>query len=224
MRNLHQKILMLGVLVFAVSGAAQQMMINFDSDSAGKMAAGWTSAMTHTGGEQRWEVIRDDSAPSMPYVLAQLSTDATGRRYPLAVYDGVSCVNGDLSVKLKAISGRVDASGGLVWRYRDENNYYVVRANALEDNVVLYKVENGRRSSLAPKGTPARTYGVDVAVAGQTWHILRVTFQGPLFTVYLNGEKLFEVEDTTFTQEGKTGLWTKADAVTHFDDFEVIPE
>jgi hypothetical protein len=125
-------------------------------------------------------------------------------------------------VKFKPVSGEVDRAAGLVWRYRDENNYYIVRANALEDNVVLYKVEEGKRTSLAPKGTPQGTYGVDREVPSGRWSALKVVVEGPSFTVFFDGEKLFEVEDKTFTGAGRVGLWTKADSVTYFDDFEVL--
>ncbi len=222
MNKLWTTFLLLIALVFLISGAAQAETINFESDSIGPLPSDWTSAMTHSGGPPRWEIVRDDTAPSKPNVLAQLSSDNTRGRYPLAVLNKVSGKDGDLRVKFKAVSGEVDASGGLVWRYLDENNYYIVRANALEDNVVLYKVENGNRSSLAPKGTARETYGVETNISAQTWHTIRVAFQGSLFTVYFNGEKLFEVEDTTFTAAGKVGLWTKADSVTHFDDFQVV--
>jgi len=210
------------VLAFVLSGALLAAeTVNFDSATVGAVPDGWTATMTHTGGSPQWEVMKDSSAPSPPNVLAQTSSDRTNGRYPLAIYNEVSGTNGKLTMRFKPISGEVDASGGLVWRYRDENNYYVVRANALEDNVVLYKVENGRRSSLAPKGTAARTYGMKHTIPAKTWSTLGVTFEGNLFTVYYNGGKLFEVEDSTFTGAGKTGLWTKADSVTHFDDFQV---
>ena len=195
--------------------------INFEKEPTGSVPSGWSVAMTHTGGPLRWEIRRDDSAPTPPNVLAQVSDDRTSARYPLAIYQGVDVQNGELSVRLKPMSGKVDASGGLVWRYQDENNYYVVRSNALENNTVLYKVENGKRSSFAPKGTSPGTYGVKHPVAMQSWARLSVKFQGNLFTVFFNGEQLFQVEDDTFTAGGKVGLWTKADAVTHFDDFRI---
>jgi hypothetical protein len=118
----------------------------------------------------------------------------------------------------------VDQAAGIVWRYRDPNNYYIVRANALENNVVLYKVQDGVRLSIAPKGLPSRAYGVKHAVAHGTWATLRVTFRGELFTVFLNGERLFEAEDRSLPAAGKTGLWTKGDSVTYFDDFEAKPD
>lgn len=195
--------------------------INFDNAGPGTVPPGWTVAMTHKGGAPKWEVVKDDSAPSKPNVLAQVSNDVTGGRFPLAVYDNANLKDGVLSVRFKAVSGGVDQAAGLIWRYKDPDNYYITRANALEDNVVLYKVEKGQRTSLAPKGTPSKTYGVKHRVPKQTWNTLSVAFQGNFFTVSFNGQKLFDVEDSTFTTAGKVGLWTKADSVTYFDDFQV---
>lgn len=177
--------------------------------------------MTHTGGSPKWEVRADESAPSKPNVLAQVSNDATAGRFPLAIWNGASLRNGTVSVKFKTVSGDVDQGAGLVWRYRDPNNYYIVRANALENNVVLYKVENGERRSLAPKGSASKTYGMKHEVPKQTWSTLSVSFHGTLFTVSFDGQKLFDVEDSTFSGAGKTGLWTKSDSVIYFDDFQV---
>jgi len=209
------------VAVCAASNCSRAEMINFDATPVGALPPGWTSAMTHAGGAPRWEVAADSTAPSKPNVLAQLSNDPTDGRFPLAILEKANFKDGELSVRTRAISGKVDQGAGLVWRYRDPNNYYLVRANALEDNVVLYKVERGRRSSIAPKGTAHGTYGVKHKVPSQVWNTLRVTFQGSQFAVYFNGQRLFEVEDATFTEAGKAGLWTKADSVIHFDDFEV---
>lgn len=213
------KLLTLMVVIAFAAPAAETF--NFDSASSGALPAGWTSAMTHDGGAPKWEVVKDDSAPSKPNVLAQTSTDRTGGRFPLAILNKEELKNGEIRVKFKPVSGKGDQAAGIVWRYRDENNYYLVRANALENNVVLYKVEGGKRTSLAPKGTPANTYGVKHPVPTQVWSTLAVSFQGNLSTVFLNGQKLFEVEDRTFPDAGKVGLWTKADSVTHFDDFHV---
>lgn len=196
-------------------------LVNFDNAAPGALPAGWTAAMTHKGGAPKWEIVKDDSAPTKPNVLAQVSTDATGGRFPLAVYQKASVRDGTLSVKFKAVSGGVDQAAGLVWRYKDPDNYYIVRANALENNVVLYKVEKGERVALAPKGTPSKTYGVKRKVPKQTWNGLSVSFQGTIHTVSFDGQKLFEVEDSTFTTAGKVGLWTKADSVTYFDDFQI---
>ena len=208
------------LLVFAALCRAQT--INFDSAAVGSVPAGWTVAMTHTGGAPKWEVLKDDTAPSQPNVLAQTSTDRTSGRFPLAIYEKANLTNGALTVKFKPVSGTGDQAAGMVWRYKDPDNYYIVRANALEDNVVLYKVEAGKRISLAPKGTPTKTYGVKHPVPSGVWSTLSVSFQGNLFTVSFNGHKLFEVEDSTFTESGKVGLWTKADSVTYFDDFQAV--
>jgi len=155
-------------------------------------------------------------------VLAQVSNDRTAGRFPLAVWDGLNVKDGTVTVKFKAMSGTVDQGAGLIWRYRDPSNYYIVRANALEDNLVLYKVQNGERVSLVPKGTVSNAYGVKHKVLKQTWSTLSVSFQGKLFTVSLDHQKLFDVEDSTFTAAGRTGLWTKSDSVIYFDDFQVV--
>ena len=178
-------------------------------------------AMTHTGGAPRWEILKAETAPSRPNVFAQVSDDNTGARFPLAIYDKANLKDGALTVKCKPVSGAGDQTCGMVWRYRDPDNYYIVRANALENNVVLYKVEGGKRVSLAPRGTPPKTYGVKHPVPSGKWSTLKVTFQGDLFTVYMDGQKLFQVEDSTFQNAGKAGLWTKADSVTLFDDFQI---
>jgi hypothetical protein len=107
-----------------------------------------------------------------------------------------------------------------VWRYQDPDNYYIVRANALEDNVVLYKVEGGKRISLEPKGTPSKTYGVKQRVPKLTWSTLAAEFSGGAFQVFFDGVKIMDVIDSTFSNAGKVGLWTKADSVTYFDDFQ----
>jgi hypothetical protein len=150
-----------------------------------------------------------------------VSQDRTTGRFPLAVWDGASVRNGEVSVAFKTISGSVDQAAGIVWRYQDPNNYYIVRANALESNIVLYKVENGVRLSIAPKGMPSRSYGVKHDVFKGQWSTLRIVFKDAQFSVFFNGERVFETEDRTFTKAGKTGLWTKADSVTYFDDFYV---
>jgi len=178
--------------------------------------------MTHAGGEPHWQIVRDLSAPSPPFVFAQTSQDRTAGRFPVAVWDALSIRDGEVSVAFKTVSGTVDQAAGIVWRYQDPNNYYIVRANALESNIVLYKVENGVRASIAPKGMPSRSYGVKHEVPGTAWNQMRVVFKDGEFSVFFNGQHVFDTEDQTFTKAGKTGLWTKADSVTYFDDFSVV--
>jgi hypothetical protein len=207
------------VLLLAAASIGRGQSIDFDNATVHTVPAGWMVAMTHTGGAPRWAVLKDDSAPSKPNVLAQVSTDRTAGRFPLAIWDRASLKDG--TVKFKAVSGTVDQGAGLVWRYLDANNYYIVRANALEDNVVLYKVQNGERVSLAPKGAVSNTYGVKHRVPKQTWSTLSVGFHGNFFTVSLDNQKLFDVEDSTFTGAGKTGL---SDSVIYVDDFQVVEQ
>jgi len=206
-------------LLFTLSMNAQ--IIHFDDAPPGTTPPGWTAGMTHKGGTPKWEILRDPSAPSKPNVLAQTSTDSTGGRFPIAVYDRATLKDGSVSVRFKTIAGKVDQAAGIMWRFRDANNYYIVRVNSLENNVVLYKVEKSERISLAPKGLPSRTYGVKHPVPKQTWNTLKVDFKDATFTVSFDGQKIMEIEDATFSQPGKTGLWTKADSVTYFDDFQV---
>jgi hypothetical protein len=201
--------------------SASAEVIRFVNGVPGKLPAGWTVAMTHEGAPPRWEIVRDESAPNPPYVLAQVSRDATAGRFLLAIWEAIVIREGQISVAFKTVDGVVDQAAGIVWRYQDPNNYYIVRANALENNVVLYKVENGVRLSIAPKGLPSRSYGVKREIPRRRWNTLKIAFKDASFTAFLNEERLFETEDRTFTKAGKTGLWTKADSVTYFDEFTV---
>jgi hypothetical protein len=203
-----------------VQETGKSLVYNFDSDATGKLPAKFHTALTGKGSAVAWEVRADSSAPSQPNVLAQTSADKTSYRFPLAIADEGAFRDLDLSVKFKPISGSVDQAAGVVWRLKDANNYYIVRANALENNVVLYKVENGKRTDLPLKGE-GRTYGKKSNVPTGQWSKLRVVAAGNLFEVFVNSQKLYEVEDNTFTEAGKVGLWTKADSVTYFDDLRV---
>ena len=209
------------LLCAAMTASAQT--IDFNKDKAGEPPKGFSTALTGQGKAGVWVVTKDDASPNQGNVLAQTDADATGYRFPLCVHDGVTAKDADISVKFKPVSGKKDQAAGIVWRYRDKDNYYIVRANALENNVVLYKVQNGKREDLPVKGE-GRTYGKKATVPKNQWSELRVTAKGNLFTVWLNGQKLYEVEDATFTEAGKVGLWTKADSVTYFDDLKVVAQ
>jgi hypothetical protein len=213
----------LALCLGAVSLAAvvEAEIIRFDSAKPGSLPAGWTVVMTHAGGAPKWEVRKDASAPSKPNVLAQVSADGTDTRFPMAILDRANCRDGEVSVKFKTVAGKSEQTAGLVWRYRDANNYYLVRANALENNIVMYKVEGGNRILLAPRGKPPKTNGVRHRIPARTWSILKVSFRKSRFEVYFDHRKVFEAEDFTFAQAGKVGLWTNADSVTYFDDFQV---
>jgi hypothetical protein len=185
--------------------------VSFESTQIGATPEGWTSTLTGSG-DPKWTVESDETAPSKSRVVKQ-SGRAT---YPLLLRNDTSIKDGFVEAKFKAITGSQDRAAGIVWRAKDANNYYVLRANALEDNVVLYKTVGGVRSELDIVGRKGG-YGVSVPVPANTWHTLRVDFKASRFSVSFNDKQLFEVEDATFTDAGKVGLWTKADSVTLFD-------
>lgn len=208
------------VILFAASIASAQT-ITFDNDAVGKPPSGFTTALTGKGKPGNWVVMKDQTSPSKPNILAQTDMDATGYRFPLCVYDDVSAKNVDVSVKFKPVKGKEDQAAGVIWRYKDKDNYYLVRANANEDNVVLYKVERGKRIDLPLIGK-GKTYGKKERVPSGEWGSLRIVATGSHFDVYHNGQKLFEVEDSTINEAGKVGLWTKADSFTLFDDLTIL--
>jgi 3-keto-disaccharide hydrolase len=197
-------------IVVGVSVLAQSTKINFDTDDVDKPPSGFSFALTGQGKPGVWVVRKDDGAHG--HVLVQADPDKTDYRFPVAIYNDVSGKDVDLSVQFKAISGRGDQGAGLVWRYRDQNNYYVTRCNALEDNCTIYHVVNGRRVAFQNK---------NVKVATNVWHTLRVEAEGDHFVVTYDGTKVLDARDQTFKDSGKVGLWTKADSVMAFDDFTI---
>jgi len=206
--------------VFLMPLGLHAQRVSFDSDEVSKPPKGFTTSLTGKGATGIWLVQKDPIAPSQPNVLAQTNMDGTSYRFPVCVYDSISARDVDVSVKFKPIKGEEDQAAGIVWRYKDKDNYYIVRANANENNVVLYKVEVGRRTDLPLVGK-GRTYGEKESVPSGEWGTLRVVAKGHHFDVYHNDKKLFEVEDKTFTEAGKVGLWTKADSYTLFDDLTI---
>jgi hypothetical protein len=179
----------------------------------GRLPSEWQTGVTGHG-VARWEIMPEDPAAPTRLVLKQ-SGEAT---FCWAVKTDVSLADGFAEVKFKPVSGREDQAGGIVFRFQDANNYYVVRGNALEDNVVAYKTVNGKRTSLPVKGRMFG-YGFDAKIPAGRWSTLRVDFAGKLFAVSLNGATLFEVEDGAITAAGAVGVWTKADSITLFTDF-----
>ena len=185
---------------------------NFDQDPAGKLPVNFTSALTGGGRIGQWAVTKEASAPSPPNVLAQTSTDPTDYRFPLAIAEDTSYKDLALSVTFKAVSGKVDQAAGLVFRLKDSDNYYIVRANALEDNLRLYHVVKGRRVQFA---------GANFKVTANAWHEIKVEARGNEFKCFYDGQLKITAKDDTFKDAGKIGLWTKADSVTYFDDLTV---
>lgn len=202
-------------LLIAFGFASTGTVVNFDTAPLGKLPPGWSVTMTNRGSAPQWQVVKDQSAPTQPYVLAQTSADPTGNRCPLAIYENVSLRNGDVSVRIKPVSGNEDRSGGVVWRYRDPNNYYLAQANALNKAVVIYKVQNGQRIQI---GSLVRH-----DIPSNSWSILKVSVKGDRFQVYVNHRRVLQSQDHTFPGSGKVGLWTAGDSVTYFDDFRVNP-
>lgn len=192
--------------------AGKEFLYNFDSDAVGNLPAKFHEALTGQGAKAQWVVKADPSAPSQPNMLAQTSTDKTDYRFPLAIADDGSFQDLEMSVKFKAVAGEVDRAAGMAFRLRDANNYYIVRANALEGNYRLYHVVKGQRVQFA---------GANVKVASGEWHELRVECVGNHIICYYDNEKKIDATDETFKEAGKIGLWTKADSVTYFDDLRV---
>ncbi len=188
-----------------------ERLIGFSQFEVGKTPPGFTVALTGGGEPAVWTVQEDSTAPSGGKVLAQTTKDTTDYRFPICVYDGVSAKDVEASVQFKSVSGGKDQAGGVIVRYRDKDNYYVARANALEDNVRFYKVVNGRRSEIT---------GIHTKVAPNLWHKLALSAKGTHFIVSLD-DKWFEADDGRFQEAGKVGLWTKADSVTYFDNLKI---
>ena len=187
------------------AGFALADTVNFDDCKTGSPPPGWTATKTGKG-EPKWEVVADPSAPSKPNVLKQ-SGEAT---YPVCIKDDTNLKDGFVEVKFKPVSGKEDQAGGVIWRCRDAHNYYIARANALEDNVTIYYTFKGRR---------VEKKRINTKVASNQWHTLRVDFQDHYFVVTFDGKKAFGWKDDTFKDAGNVGLWTKADSTTLFDDF-----
>jgi hypothetical protein len=185
---------------------------SFEADAIGGTPKGWTATKTGRG-DPRWTVEQDPTAPSKLKIVKQ-SGQAT---YPLLLKDDSAIKDGFIEIKFKAVAGTEDRAAGVVWRAQDANNYYVARANALEDNVVLYKTVGGVRSHLEIVGRKGG-YGVSAKVPANQWLALRVEFDAGRFKVIYNGQEIFQVEDATFAGAGMVGLWTKADSVTLFDE------
>jgi hypothetical protein len=189
--------------LFSATAAAQTA--GFDTDPVGGLPAGWRAGVTGRG-SPNWAVEADASAPSKPNVLKQSGSGT----FPWCVRPDVALADGYVEVKFKPLSGREDQAGGVVWRWKDGDNYYVARANALENNVSLYYTAGGRRNTLKY---------VDAPVPGNAWHTLRVEFSGKKIRVIYDGKAAIEMEDAHIAGPGAVGVWTKADSVTLFDDF-----
>ena len=191
-------------MTIAVAPATAEI-VNFDEMKIGAPPPGWTATQTGSG-SAKWSVGKDESAPSKPNVLKQ-SGQAT---FPVCFKNDTNVKDGFVEVKFKPVAGKEDQAGGIIWRVQDANNYYISRANALEDNVTIYHTINGKRVAFK---------NINTKVTSGVWHTLRVEFQGNKFAVTFDGNKVIDATDESFANAGKVGVWTKADSVTLFDDF-----
>ena len=189
--------------LFAVDAMAE--IIGFDQDQIGALPAGWTCGVTGRG-SPKWTVEADATAPSKPNVLKQSGTGT----FPWCAKKGVAISDGFVEVKFNPMQGSEDRAGGVMWRWKDGDNYYVARANALENNVSLYHTTRGSRQTIKYVGAPVQV---------DQWHTLHVEFAGKRIKVSLDGKQYIDVEDSHIVGAGAVGVWTKADSVTAFDDF-----
>jgi hypothetical protein len=182
--------------------------IDFTRYDVGKLPVGFSTAVTDGGQPGKWEIVDANGIK----VLAQTNTDETDGRFPLCVYDAVSIKNVKVSTDFMAVAGKVDQAAGLVARYKDKDNYYITRANALEDNVRLYKVESGKRKQIA---------SATLKVTSGTWHNLKLEIEGTHLKVFYDGKSIIDANDATFQDAGKVGFWTKADSVTYYKNLKI---
>jgi hypothetical protein len=188
---------------------------SFEKDAVGKVPAGWNVGQTGEGEGSVWKVVEDETAPSKTKRALAQTADSPNSVFNLCVVDDTNFKNVAISVSFKAIKGKNDQGGGIVWRYQDADNYYIARMNPLEDNFRVYKVVDGKRTQLETKE--------GLKVPSGEWHTLKVKQAGQQIECWLDGKKYLEAKDDTFTKAGKVGLWTKSDAQTHFDDIVITP-
>src|SRR5229473_8132568 len=199
-----------GPLIFitVLVAFAQPKIWNFDADGVGKAPEGFTSYATGVGPAGKWVITEMNDAPSGKHVVVQTDAYKTDTRFPVLIADIGEYSDLDVSMNAKSISGKIDQGMGLVFRFRDPKSYYIVRANALEDNFRLYRMVNGKRLQFA---------GANVKVLANQWHTIRVVAKGDHITCWFDGKQLIDAHEKTYTT-GKIGLWTKADSVIAFDD------
>jgi Galactocerebrosidase, C-terminal lectin domain len=188
-------------------------MIDIERMTPGSPPSGFTFARTGRGGVGQWTVVEDPTALA-GRAIEQSSTDRTDYRFPLAIHDSLSAANVNVELRFKAVGGKIDQAAGVAVRLQDADNYYVARANALEDNVRFYRVVNGRREQLG---------GANLRVTANEWHTLGLRAEGERLTVSYDGKTLFGATDKTFTEAGGVALWTKADSITRFDQVKITP-
>lgn len=197
--------------------AAEGLTVHFDDMTQGQLPTGWTIDATDPGGTlAEWSVVTDSNAPSKPNVLTLKTVhDTSGSVFNLCWTRDIAFEDGEIEVKVRANTGKEDQGGGVIWRARDANNYYIARYNPLENNFRIYYVKNGSRKQLASIER--------VGIPAGEWFKLKIIQDGDKIEGHLNGKKYLEVSDNTFAGPGGVGFWTKADAASSFDDLRVSP-
>jgi hypothetical protein len=195
--------------------------VNFDSVQPGVVPPDWTFTSTHGGTPGRWEVRFDRSAPSRGNVLEQVAGTSGEYDFPVGVFDKVTCRDGDLSVKFRIDGGRMDRTVGLVWRYQDPNNYYLLHFSADEKNIVLFRVRGGRVEPVPVIGGRRGALGVAHDIRVGQWYVAKVEFRGTRIRVLFGNRRLFDADDSALAAPGKTGVWTRGRTTASFDDFRI---
>ena len=194
--------------------------VNFDSVPPGTPPPNWTF-VSRAANPVRWEVRHDPSAPSRGNVLEKVTPGNSDSDNPAAIFEKEVCQDGDLSVKFRIDNGVRMKTAGLVWRYQDSNNYYLLHFSADEKNIVLFRVRNGRYQAIPVPGVQPGAIGVPHDIRAGQWYVAKVIFRGSQIRVFFGNRRLFEAVDSEITQPGRTGLWTRGRTTASFDDFRI---
>ena|SRR5579871_419282 len=213
MRQVLIAAFLLAVAAATASADQKSKLVKFSKDDLGKVPTGWKADKTGMGEGSVWKVVADDTAPSGTGLALAQTAASPKAVFNLCVADEPNLKDVEISVAFKAMKGELDQGGGIVWRYQDANNYYIARMNPLEDNFRVYKVVDGKRQKEFQDAT--------VKVPAGEWHTLKIKMVGDHIECFLDGKKYLDVKDSQFDKPGRVGLWSKADAQTHFDQFRV---
>jgi hypothetical protein len=207
--NMAAAIVLVGLLAGPlVAGEGKTRTFQFNKEEVGKVPSGWEAVVS------AWKVVEDSTAPSKKGLVLAQTAESSSQVFNLCVAKDTNYKDVEVSVSFKAIKGKNDQGGGIVWRYQDAKNYYIARMNPLEDNYRVYKVVAGKRIQLDTKES--------LTVKAEEWHTLKIKMVGDHIECFLDGKKQLDAKDDTFQKAGKVGLWSKADAQTYFDNFAVI--
>ncbi|MCD6460660.1 DUF1080 domain-containing protein [bacterium] len=214
MKIISTVIILITLVFVSYLSAEEKFEWNFEKTENANIPDEWKIEATNARGEfATWKVLFDSQDEQKTKVLGMIkANDDFGGAFNLCWTDNIQIDNIEIETKFKAIQGIEDQGGGLIWRVQDKDNYYIARANPLENNFRMYSVKDGARKTLD---------SAKVKVPSNKWHTIKIIHRGTHIEGYLNGKKYLEWDDATFPNAGGFGLWTKADAVTYFDDFKV---